>query len=159
MPKEKSAGAIIFREEGGKKYYLLLHYRPSHPGQKRGGHWEFAKGHIEGQEKEEETVIREVREETGLEDIKIISGFKKYIKYFFRKSYGLEGEARKKAPWVFKLVVFCLAQTQTKEIKISEEHDDFIWLPYKEAFEKLTYKNAKKILEEANDYIISKRSL
>lgn len=153
MPKEKSAGAIIFRKEGNKNYYLLLHYKPARPGQKRGGHWEFAKGHIEDKENEEETIKREVKEEAGLDDIKIIPGFKKYIKYFFRKSYGLEGEARKKAPWVFKLVVFYLAQTQTKEIKISEEHDDFIWLSFEEAFKKLTYKNAKEILKKANDFI------
>jgi len=157
MPKEKSAGAIIFRKEDGKNYYLLLHYRPAHPGQKRGGHWEFAKGHIEGQEKEEETIIREVKEETGLSDIKIMPGFKEYIKYFFRKNYGLEGEARKKAPWVFKLVVFCVAETQTKEIKISDEHDNFIWLPFEDAFKKLTYKNAKEILKRANDFVAKQK--
>ena len=152
MPKEKSAGAIIFRKNEGKNYYLLLHYAPSEPGKK--GHWEFAKGHIEENEREEETIIREVEEETGLNDIKIISGFKEYIKYFFRRSYGLKGEARKKAPWVFKLVVFCIAETQTKEIKISEEHDDFVWLTFEDAIKKLTYKNAKELLKRANDFII-----
>lgn len=153
MPKEKSAGAIIFRKEEGKNYYLLLHYRPAHPGQKKGGHWEFAKGHIEEKETEEETIIREVKEETGIDDIKIISGFKEYIKYFFRRSYGLEGEARKKAPWVFKLVVFCLAKTQTKKIKISDEHDDFVWLSFEDAFKKLTYKNAKELLKRADAFL------
>jgi len=79
MPKEKSAGAIIFRKENNKNYFLLLHY-PS-------GHWEFPKGHVEGNETEEETVKREIKEETGLDNIVLLAGFKKYIKYFFRKTY------------------------------------------------------------------------
>ena len=62
MPKEKSAGAIIYRKESvdtaqGKKYkiyFLLLHYFS--------GHWEFPKGHIEKDETEEETLKRETFE-------------------------------------------------------------------------------------------------
>ena len=82
MPREKSAGAIIFKIINSVPHYLLLHY-PS-------GHWEFAKGHIEEGEKPESAAIREIEEETGIKDLKIIPGFKEYIKYFFRKSYGLE---------------------------------------------------------------------
>src|SRR3989344_5286471 len=154
MPREKSAGAIIFKEHEGKRYYLLLHYAPSEPGRK--GHWEFPKGHVEKTETEEETIIREVKEETGIEKIEIKPGFKEYIKYFFRKNYGLKGEARKKAPWVFKLVVFFAAKTDKKEIKLSDEHVGFVWLPYEEALKKLTYKNAKEIFKKANDFIDKK---
>lgn len=151
MPREKSAGAIIFRREGNNIYYLLLHYKTE---SKRGGHWGFAKGHVEEGETEEETAKREIVEETGIKNIKINHGFKELEKYFFRKSYGLKGEARKKAPWVFKSVIFYLAETETKEVKISEEHSDFIWLPYEEALKKLTFKNAKNILKKANDFVI-----
>lgn len=150
MPKEKSAGAIIFREQEGKRYYLLLHY----PGiNRKGGHWEFVKGHIEDNEPEEETIKREAEEETGIRDLKIIPGFKKYIKYFFRASYGLKGKARKKAPWVFKLVIFCLAETKTREIKLSPEHDSFLWLPYEQALKKITYKNSKELLKKAHKFL------
>lgn len=164
MPKENSAGAIIFREDPpspeatdgqrGKKYYLLLHYAPSEPGKR--GHWEFPKGHIEDGETDRETIRREVEEETGIKDIKIIPDFKQYIKYFFRKSYGLKGEARKKAPWVFKLVVFFIAETNTKEIVLSDEHVGFAWLAYEDAFKKLTFKNAKELLKKSNDFINAK---
>ncbi len=149
MPKEKSAGAIIFRKEDNQIYYLLLHYHS--------GHWEFPKGHIEEGETNEQTVKREVAEETGITDIKIIPGFKQYIKYFFRQSYGLEGEAKKQAPWIFKLVVFYTARTGQKDIKISPEHTGFVWLPFAQALKKITYKNSKELLKKADDFITSKK--
>ena len=68
MHVEKSAGAIIFRKEEGNLCYLLLHYQS--------GHWDSLKGHIEKEESMEETVRREVEEETGIKDIKIIPSFK-----------------------------------------------------------------------------------
>lgn len=151
MPQEKSAGAIIYVMKNNIPHYLLLHY-PS-------GHWEFAKGHIEKGEKPEDAAKREIEEETGITDLKVTPGIKEYTKYFFRKSYGLEGEAKKKAPWVFKLVVFYLAETRTEEVRISKEHKGFAWLPYEHAVKKLTYKNAKKLLKKFNDYVISKKGI
>ena len=144
MPKEKSAGAIIYLMKNNVPHYLLLHY-PS-------GHWEFAKGHIEEGEKTEETAKREIEEETGIKNIKLIPGFKEYSKYFFKKSYDLEGEAKKLAPWVFKLVIFYLAETDTENVKISDEHKGFLWLPFTEAIKKLTFKNAKELLKKADDF-------
>lgn len=146
MPREKSAGAIIFRKESDNIYYLLLHYAS--------GHWEFPKGHIEKGESEEETVGREIFEETGINDIKILSGFKKYIKYFFRQyptkvpllRDNLTGPSespqngislgKENRPWVFKLVTFFVAETKNKEVKISSEHTGFVWLPIDEAIKK-----------------------
>lgn len=145
--KEISAGAVIFRKEDNQIYYLLLHYES--------GHWDFPKGHIEEGEKEDETVKREIKEETGIRDIKIIKGFKEWIKYAFRQTYGLEKDKEKKAPWVFKIVTFYLAETKTKEVKISFEHTEYRWLPYEQAFEQLTFKKAKEILKKAHHYLIN----
>ena len=148
MPKEKSVGAIIFRREAGRIYYLILHY-PS-------GHWEFARGHGEEGEDEQKTARREIKEETGLKDLKIISGFRGYSKFFFRRTYGLAGEARKNAPWVFKLVVLYLAQAKTGNVKISKEHQGYAWMLYGDAVKKLP-KNAKEVLKKANDFLKSKK--
>ncbi len=145
MPKETSAGAVIFRKEDNRFYYLLLHYES--------GHWDFPKGHIEEGELEEDTVRREALEETGIKDIEIIKGFKEWVKYFFRRTYGLEKNERKKASWVFKIVTFYLAETKTKEVKISFEHLEYKWLPYEEAFKQLTFKNAKEILKKAHFFL------
>ncbi len=141
MPIEKSAGAVIFRKEGGKIYYLLLHY-PSNSRAKK-AYWDFPKGHIEKDEEEIDTVKREVEEETGLDGIEIAEGFKEWIKYFFKV----------KGKNIFKIVTFYLAETKTKEVKISFEHIGFKWLPYKEAMQQLKFKNAKNILEKAYNFL------
>ena len=144
MPVEKSAGAIIFLRNRGIIKYLLLHY-PS-AARRAKDYWDFPKGHIEKGEKIEETVKREVAEETGLNDIGIVEGFKEWIKYFFKF------EEKN----IFKIVTFLLAETKTTEVKISGEHIGYKWLFYEEAIKQLTFKNAKEILKKANDFLSGK---
>lgn len=157
MPREKSAGAIIYRidkDDRGNSvpHYLLLHYPSLN---RKGGHWEFAKGHIEKNESEIDALRREVAEETGLADIKIIPGFKKYIKYFFRPYQDnlVKKGKKEKTKWIFKLVVFFIAETKTKNIKLSPEHIGFLWLPIDEAIKKTTFKNSKELLKKADEFI------
>ena len=156
MPLEKSAGALIFHEPRiseqssvrGKNQgteYLLLHYPPGVKASKE--YWDLPKGHIERGEKEIDTVKREVREETGLEDIEIIEGFKEDIQYFFK----FKGQT------IFKIVTFYLARTKTRDVKISFEHIDYKWLPYEKALEQLTFKNAKDILRKAQQLLENKK--
>ena len=145
MTIEKSAGAVVFHMENGKIHYLLLRYPTSMRNTKK-EYWGFPKGHIEKGEKLEETIEREIKEETGLKDIKFIDGFKDQEKYFFTKN-------KQK---ISKTVAFLLAETGIKNIRISQEHLGFKWLPYKEAFKKLTFKNAKRILQEANNFLPGK---
>jgi 8-oxo-dGTP pyrophosphatase MutT (NUDIX family) len=147
MPIEKSAGAVIFRREGGNIYYLLLHY-PSGSRKPKSDYWDFPKGHIEKGEKEIETVKREVKEETGLTDLEFVEGFKEWIKYFFKA----EGKT------VFKIVTFYLAKTKTKDVKISFEHIGYEWLVYQDALKRLTFDNAKEILKRANQFLIGLNS-
>ncbi len=139
MPKEVSAGAVVFRKDKDI-YYLLLHYKS--------GHWDFPKGHIEDGEEEVKTVEREIEEETGIKDLQLVDGFKEWVKYFFRKTY-----EDKKAPWIFKIVNFYLAETKTKQVKISHEHTGYKWLVYNDALKQLTYKNAKDILKKAHQFL------
>src|SRR3989338_5236004 len=125
MRNEKSAGAVIFRKEGGKIFYLILQY-----GQ---GHWDFPKGHIENQETEQQAARREIEEETGLKEIEFASDFKETIKYFFRQ----------KGELINKTVIFFLVETKQTEIKISFEHKAYKWLEYTQAHKELSFKNAK----------------
>jgi 8-oxo-dGTP pyrophosphatase MutT (NUDIX family) len=131
MIEETSAGIVLFRKEGSKILFLLLHY-PS-------GHWDFVKGKMEDGESTHETAIREAREETGITDIIFLENFEEWIKYDFQ----YKGEL------VHKKVVFFLAETKTKEIIISNEHLDYTWMDYNTSMEKTTFDNAKTVLTRA----------
>lgn len=135
MPREISAGAVIFRRENGEPVYLLLHYSS--------GHWDFVKGHIEEGEDEIQTVIREAREEAGITDLKLIPNFKERIRYFFKRNKQI----------VYKEVVFFLAETKQKKVKLSYEHIGYVWLPFKQAFLQLTFENAKNVLKKAHNFL------
>ena len=137
----KSAGAVIFRKEAGKIYYLLLQYSPI--GRTDKDYWGFAKGTIEQGERTIDTIKREIKEETGLENLRFIRGFRISERYFFRA----EGET------IFKTVFYLLGQTKEKEIKISFEHKGFVWLEFPEAYKRLSFKGAKEILRKANNYL------
>ncbi len=130
----RSAGVVLFRQ-GKKREYLLLHYSA--------GHWDFPKGIMEKGEKSEETALRELKEETHIAKAKILPGFKETIRF----RYTWEGKP------VLKFVVFYLAKTRQKKVKVSWEHKGYIWLPYREALRKATYQNAKNVLRKAERWL------
>ena len=72
MRKEKSCGAVIYKYIDNELFILLLKHNL--------GHWSFAKGHVEDSETEQETAIREIKEETNL-DVTINSDFRYVITY------------------------------------------------------------------------------
>ncbi|NWJ20388.1 NUDIX domain-containing protein [Marine Group I thaumarchaeote] len=131
MIEETSAGMVLFRKEDSKILFLLLHY-PS-------GHWDFIKGKMEKGESTHETAIREAKEETGIMDITFLENFEEWINYDFQ----YQGEL------VHKKVVFFLAETKTKEVRISHEHLDYTWMDYNTSMEKTTFDNAKTMLTRA----------
>ncbi|HBT81839.1 hypothetical protein A2757_00190 [Candidatus Giovannonibacteria bacterium RIFCSPHIGHO2_01_FULL_48_47] len=137
MPVIRSAGAIVFRETKKGREYLLIKHAPPY------GHWDFPKGHIEKREKTEEAVRREVEEETGISKIEIIPGFKETIRYFVKYT----GEK------ALKFVAYFLAKTNEKKVKLSHEHEDFAWLPFEEAYKKITYNTSKKLLKKADEFL------
>lgn len=132
MRKESSAGAVVFFQKGKKREYLLLNYL--------GGHWDFPKGHIELHENPYQTVLREIKEETGL-DVKIIPNFERKITYSFKH----QGE------FIIKDVVFYLAQAKSQNVKLSKEHKGYVWLPYKSAYNLITFN--KEILKSAENFL------
>ena len=141
MPKEQSAGAVIFLIGQKKPYYLLLNYPTGSRTKKE--YWDFPKGHLEHGETEKQAAAREVKEETGLQDISFVPGFKQDIQYYFR----VEGKT------IFKTVAFFLASTKKKEVEISFEHKGFLWLPFEDALKKLKFANARRILKLAHRFL------
>ena len=103
---EKSCGVVLLNSN---KVLLL-----QHPDTTTSGHWDFPKGHVEKGEDEIQTALRELKEETGIDKVKIIDDFHNLI------SYSKET--------ILKEVVFFLGITNQEKVSISSEHQNFIWL-------------------------------
>jgi 8-oxo-dGTP pyrophosphatase MutT (NUDIX family) len=134
--KETSSGAILYHIENETIIFLLLHYFQ--------GHWDFPKGNKEKGESDIDTALREITEETGINDITFLEGFKKEIFYKYKRNNHL----------ISKKVVYFLAKSNSIEVVLSSEHLDFVWEPYEDALRKITYKNSKEILSEGYKFLI-----
>ena len=136
MVREFSAGGVVYKSASGRILWMVA----QHSGY---GGWIFPKGHIEKGERSEETALREVKEETGIE-AKIICKVGDFS-YFYTK----EGEK------VFKNAKFFLMEyVGGDETQHDSETSEILWLPYGEALKRLTFKDEKKMLEKANSFLI-----
>ena len=126
---EKSCGGIIFYKTKQNTKILLVKNN-------NGRYWSFPKGHIEDGETEQQTAIREIKEETGL-DVTITPGFREISEYC------PFGKIRKR-------VVFFLARAFTDNVKIQEEEiDSYIWVDLQQARKLCSYDNDLRIIEKA----------
>ena len=100
------------------------------------GHWDFPKGHMEYQEDEFQTAIREVKEETNL-DVELFKEYRYEIHYSPKEN-------------VYKTVVFFLAKNKSNTlVKQDCEIQNIGWFEYKEALNILTYDIAKELLKKS----------
>ena len=137
MAPEQSVGAVIKYwlpngERGTNSEFLLL--------QNRRGFWGFPQGHKEKGETELQTLIREVTEETGIRSIDIQSYIGK-ISYSFFRGDGMKSE---------KEVIFYFATTNTRNVRISDEHAGYRWASYLDALLMLGHRQLKSILSRGH---------
>ena len=130
---ERSCGAVVFRDIGGEKRFLLIK-------NKRSAHWGFPKGHVEKGETDEQTACREVLEETGIH-ISIFPDFKS------KSEYTIQGKINK------TVLIFLATTKDTQTVIQQSEIEDYIWLGYDAALETLNYENDKSILKKAKNYM------
>ena len=130
---EKSCGGIIFYKTRQNVKILLVKNN-------NGRYWSFPKGHIEDGETEQETAIREIKEETGL-DVTLVNSFREISEYC------PFGKIRKR-------VVFFMAQTMSDAVHIQEEEiDSYIWVDLEEAHHRCTYDNDLRVIRKARENI------
>ncbi|MSR68358.1 NUDIX domain-containing protein [Candidatus Saccharibacteria bacterium] len=131
--REYTAGGVIFRIKNSKLEFLLL--------QDIKGRWSIPKGHVESGETLEQTAIREIGEETGLVNIKIIDKLDK-IHFFYRT----EGKL------IFMTTfVFLIESTDLQETLLPEKSEGIIdvsWFDEQAALRAIEYKATKVLLEE-----------
>jgi hypothetical protein len=75
----------------------------------------------------------------------VVDGFRDTITYTF--SGGQEQ--------IGKEVVFFLATTKESKVTLSHEHIDYSWLDFDSAFSRLTYENARQILQNAIEFYVN----
>lgn len=143
MQKEFSAGGIVFKKRkalsGNRKEEDLLWLVAQHS-QHKG--WVFPKGligdNIKG-ESTEDTAIREVKEETGVEG-KIVTKLENPVTYW----YVWEGDKR------FKTVSYFIMEYKGGDItKHDHEMSDVEWLATNEVEKRLSYKSDREAFQEA----------
>lgn len=138
--KELSIGAVVYTVINDKILYLLLNYVS--------GHWDFPKGNKEENETQIETVIREIKEETGITNIMLQNNFRKDIFYKYKRDNKL----------ISKHVIYYLAETNTLKIVLSNEHIGFKWAEYGDTLERITYENSKAVLADCHKLLNKKFS-
>ncbi len=134
MPKEKSCGTVAFKKNGEIEY-LLLHYGAEH--------WDFPKGNVEENEREKDTALRELEEETGINNAKFVGDFKEVINYYYRRG----------GATIYKEVVYFLVCVEDAKVELSYEHSGYEWLNYEKAIKKLTFENSKNVLRKAHVFL------
>lgn len=134
MRFEKSCGAVLFaREAEGLRYLIIRHI---------GGHCGFPKGHMEPGESEQETALREIREEVGLR-VSLIDGFRAEDSYFLPNKPGCR-----------KQVVYFLAEFTGRQVRIQPEEISAAYsVSCEEALDLLPFPEAKRILTLAHTFL------
>jgi len=124
--------AIIFRREGGTVEYLLLKRLPE-----RNGFWQPVTGGLEEGESRTEALRREIREETGIENlVRVIEDL-----YYFEFS----------DPNLNQEYVYGVEVSPTEHVVFDrKEHSEYRWCGIKDAFQLLSWKENKEALEKLN---------
>lgn len=126
-----SAGAVVVRETGqGPRFLLLRAYN----------HWDFPKGLVENGEEPLEAAIREVREETTIEDLRFPWG----DRHTETGPYSRGKTAR-----------YYLAKTDTTQVSLpanpesgKPEHNEYRWADYNQAM-RMVSPRVKPVIEWA----------
>ena len=152
---ERSSGAIIVncytpqRFKGSehpktkatkpRRDYLVLHYEA--------GHWDFPKGHVEGEETAEEAAIREIEEETGLTPEKM------WVAPKVNSFYSAVSDT------ICLIPVFAAQVAKDSNVIISAEHSECTWVNPREAKELLAWDGQRRAIDLIEEYYLNEKSL
>ena len=132
--REVSAGGVMYRKHSDGIQIALIHVR---------NRWGLPKGHVEEGERIEETALREVREETGLEGrvVKKLGD----IRYAYRDKTK-EGEPIR----IYKRVHFYLLRYQKGDVRDHDhEVDEARWFPMDQVIKNLKFATERKMVHRA----------
>ncbi len=121
MTKSRSAGGIVIGPHG--KILVV----------DQGGSWSLPKGHIENGEKILDAAKREIYEETGISDLKLIKKFRSYAR------------TRISDPTELKTIFMYLFRTSQTDLKpVCSDSHEALWLNKDKVAKKLTHPKDKR---------------
>jgi 8-oxo-dGTP diphosphatase len=132
--REVSAGGVIYRKHAGAIEIALIHVRHR---------WGLPKGHVEEGESIDETAVREVREETGLEGrVRKKLGD---IRYSYREKRRGGDPVR-----IYKRVYFYLLRYIKGDVRDHDhEVEEARWFPISEAINVLKFATERRMVQRA----------
>lgn len=141
MHHERSCGAVVFTRAEGTIRCLLM-CTPD-------GVYGFPKGHVEGDETETETALREVREETGV-SIRLIGDFRADVEYPLPSKMN-----------TLKHVTYFLGTYDGDQAFIPQEGEcsEVRLASFGEALQLLPYERTQQVLRQAQAYLLSNPGL
>lgn len=129
--REPTAGGVIFRRNLKTKEIEILLIQDAK------NRWTIPKGHIEEGETAKETAEREIREETGLKEMKVMNWLGK-INFRYRRASSLV---------LMTTEIFLVhAQGNTDDLKAEDWMNGIKWFSANEALDKIEYEDIGKII-------------
>jgi 8-oxo-dGTP pyrophosphatase MutT (NUDIX family) len=138
VEREFSAGGVLVKTIRGRPAVAAIR-----PGGRRPGTWALPKGNLEPGERPEETALREVREETGIEG-RLVEKLGD-VKYTYTRRDGTR---------VFKIVSFYLMRAGRGRLgeideRMRVEVDEVRWIPLDDAPRLLSYGGEREMAKRA----------
>ena len=130
---QESAGGVVFRAlPAGIQVCLILDSY---------GYWTFPKGKVEGEESAQEAAVREIAEEVGLRDLRMM-GHVSDVRYRYRAGADV---VKKTVRW-FLLEAPAEAEPQARQ---EERVEDAGWFAPKTALKMIGYRTVRSALRRA----------
>lgn len=134
MKCEKSCGAVVFTKENNEYKFLIV--------QQFQGFHGFPKGHMEADETEEQTALREIFEEVGVK-ANLIDGFRVVDEHIIPSKVD-----------TVKQIVYFLAEYKNQNVKFQKSELSAVkLLAFDEAYNTFEYESSKRILSAAYDHL------